>query len=163
MKFLAAIFFISILAYIHPVFAQVAADQLHEVNGFMCLKSTNDPYTGASFENYPEGQKGKEGKYNNGKQEGTWTWYYKDGQKKRESLYKNSKKNGKTLYWYKSGQKQSEANYINDEISGKASWWYESGKKKKVAIYRDGLFIGGIEWDELGNVTKNSMPKDQTY
>ncbi|HBX50253.1 MAG: hypothetical protein A2275_13480 [Bacteroidetes bacterium RIFOXYA12_FULL_35_11] len=63
-------------------------------------------YSGSCFENYPNGQKGMEGAFKNGKRDGVWTWYYENGAKKRETVYCEGKIQGVSKIWYKNGNER---------------------------------------------------------
>ncbi len=70
-----------------------------------------------------------EGKFENGKEVGTWKYYYKSGQLKEECEYKQGGFHGKTTIWFENGQMQHEG-------------WF------KFSL-QDSLYT---EWNEEGNI-----------
>lgn len=80
------------------------------------------PYTGKVFAKHSNGKIGLVGEYNNGKKEGTWTYWYSTGEKKRISTYSNNKKEGTTYYWHPNGQVAKEITYRNDRNIDQKLW-----------------------------------------
>ena len=81
------------------------------------LLNETDPYTGTYLCIYKNGQKEKEGKYQDGKLIGKWTIWYESGQKKSEENYKNGKLDGKLIEWFQfNGEIKREENYKNGKI-----------------------------------------------
>jgi len=67
------------------------------------LLNETDPYTGTYLCIYKNGQKEKEGKYQDGKLIGKWTEWYENGQKKEEGIFVNGNQYGKWAYYNKDG------------------------------------------------------------
>ena len=81
------------------------------------LLDETDPYTGKYLCKYNNGQKEKEGEYQDGKLIGKWTIWYESGQKKSEANYKNGKLDGKLIEWFQfNGEIKREENYKNGKI-----------------------------------------------
>ena len=80
------------------------------------------PYTGKVYAKHPNGKIGLIGEFNNGKKEGTWTYWYSTGEKKRVSTYINNKKEGTTYYWHPNGQVAKEITYRNDKNIDQKLW-----------------------------------------
>ena len=81
------------------------------------LLNETDPYTGKYLCIYKNGQKEKEGKYQDGKLIGKWIWLNKNGQKVRQKNYKNGKLDGKLIEWFQfNGEIKREENYKNGKI-----------------------------------------------
>jgi len=83
-----------------------------------------------------------EGEYDqNGKRNGTWTYYFNNGDKNRIETYKNGVKNGKEVQWYKSGKKMYEGEYLNNLPNGTWTIWNEEGKKMETTKYDNGQIV----------------------
>ncbi len=52
---------------------------------------------------HPNGQKGAQGTYVDGKPEGVWTIWYPDGKKEASGTYKAGKRHGAWTMWHKDG------------------------------------------------------------
>jgi hypothetical protein len=53
------------------------------------------------------------GRYNNGIQDGLWTYYYKDGHMKEEGHYNNGIKEGMWVEWYPDGEIMWKGEWVN--------------------------------------------------
>ena len=103
------------------------------------LLNETDPYTGAYLCIYKNGQKEKEGKYQDGKLIGKWTEWYENGQKSSERNYKNGKLDGQSTWWNKKGQKIRQKNYKNGKLDGKLIEWFQfNGEIKREENYKNG-------------------------
>ena len=103
------------------------------------LLNETDPYTGAYLCIYKNGQKEKEGKYQDGKLIGKLTEWYENGQKKTEKNYKDGKLDGQSTWWNKTGQKIRQKNYKNGKLDGKLIEWFQfNGEIKREENYKNG-------------------------
>lgn len=76
-----------------------------------------------------------------------------EGQKSMEGRFVDGKMNGTWRSWYENGQLQREENYVDNFMEGKQSFWYESGKMRKESWYKAGKLHGKeTMWDEEGNL-----------
>ncbi len=113
-----------------------------------------------------------------GKKHGMKTEWYERGQKEREVMWKNGKKHGMEIEWWANGKKYAEITHRDGlwhgvwtewredgtkwqeetrkdgELHGLETQWYEDGKKKEEVYYSHDEEIGGMKWDEEGNVTE---------
>ena len=81
------------------------------------LTNETDAYTGTYLCKYKNGQKEKEGRYQDGKLIDKWTIWYESGQKKSEENYKNGKLDGKLIEWFQfNGEIKREENYKNGKL-----------------------------------------------
>ena len=104
------------------------------------LTNETDAYTGTYLCKYINGQKEKEGKYQDGKLIGKWTIWYESGQKESEINYKNGKADGKWTWWNKKGQKLRQKNYKNGKLDGKFIEWFQfNGQIKREESYKNGM------------------------
>ena len=115
---------------------------------------------------HENGRKRYEKSYNDGKKDGTWTWWYdkdgekdgkwiswyKSGSKEYEKSYKKGKKDGTWTYWYDGGSKEYERSYKDGKEDGIWIGWYENGNREYEGLYKDGKEDGiWIGWYESGN------------
>ena len=106
------------------------------------LPNDTDPYTGAYLCIYKNGQKEKEGKYQDGKLIGKWTEWYENGQKSSERNYKNGKLDGQSTWWNKKGRKIRQKNYKNGKLDGKLIEWFQfNGEIKERKITKTVSFV----------------------
>ena len=88
-------------------------DELEERESIIYRKGSDTPYTGKVYELHPNGQKGYEGKYKDGLQEGL------------------------IVMWYESGQKRGEVNFFSGKVMS-AKVWKPNGEKCPVSNLKDG-------------------------
>ena len=99
----------------------VSVEELEPREGLLYRIGSDIPYTGKSFELYP-----------NGKLEEIFT--FKDGIP-----------NGLMKKWYMNGQKQAEVNFKDGKPDGLETYWYETGEKMSEVTYKDGRPVDGSE------------------
>ena len=101
---------------------------------------------GASGEWWHEnGQKSREGKWKNGRNEGEWTEWHENGQKSRVMNYKFGRVDGKMSSWHDNGQKRLERNYKKGLKDGRSITWNREGRIKSEEIFEKGHSIESIE------------------
>ena len=64
-----------------------------------------------------------------GHQHGLFISWYKNGQKEKEGKFEDGSKEGLWTYWYENGQKEKEGKHKGDEIEGLWAFWLETGQK----------------------------------
>ena len=135
--------FISINSY-SGVFSETICFEIDRQN-IVFLPNGTIPYTGKYLCKYEDGKKESEGRFKDGKLDGTFTVWYKNGQKESEINYKNGKLDGKWISWNKNGQKLRQKNYKNGKLDGKLIEWFQfNGQIKREANYKNGkLCING--------------------
>ena len=99
----------------------VSVEELEPRERLVYRTGSDVPYTGKSFELYP-----------NGKLEEVYT--FKDGIP-----------NGLMTKWYMNGQKQAESNFKDGKPDGLVVEWYETGEKMSEVTYKDGRPVDGSE------------------
>ena len=117
-------------------------------------KGSDTPYTGKVYELHPNGQKGYEGKYKVGLQEGLIVMWYESGQKFREENYIDGEKEGLWGEWYPDGQKSWEASYKDGKVNGIWTRWHENGQKATEENYKDDELISAKYWNTKGELKK---------
>ena len=129
-------------------------DELVKKGDIFYTKDTNKPYSGPVFSLYKNGQKGYEGIFKDGEQDGKWTSWWRNGQKGAEETYKgvdeigHPLQQGKWTEWYENGQKNVEGTYKDGEEIGSTRWeYYSNGQKKSETTYKDGKFFKETIWD----------------
>ena len=89
-----------------------------------------------------DGKKAKNGSYKKGEVcDGVWTYWRPDGTKQREESYLNGIRHGPWTRWHASGQKAAEENYVNGKLDGKRIAWDKDGKKTSELVYRNGVLV----------------------
>ena len=90
------------------------------------------------------GQKREEGRLENGKAEGLWTFWHRNGQERQKGEYKNGVREGLWTFWDEDGQKRMEGEFKGFEKStpirsGKWTYWDEDGSinEELSVIYKD--------------------------
>ena len=99
----------------------VSVEELEPRERLVYHTGSDVPYTGKSFELYP-----------NGKLEEVYT--FKDGIP-----------NGLMTKWYTNGQKEAEVNFKDGKPDGLVVEWYETGEKMSEVTYKDGRPVDGSE------------------
>ena len=121
----------------------------------------NEPFTGISVLNYPNGIKAEEIFYAEGKKQGSFKKWYVDGTLSFESFYKNGLQNGTTKSWWKDGKIRSEANHINGKVNGVQKQWYKGG-----TLFKEINIVNGKEeglqraWRRNGKIYNNYEAKN---
>ena len=128
----------------------VNAEKLEEREGIMYLKGSDIPYTGKVYYLYPNGQKGAEANYKEGKRDGLIVLWHENGQKKEEVNMKDGKEDGLYLTWHENGQKSYEGIYKDGEPHGLFLEWHENSKKKLEVNWKDGELISEKFWNSKG-------------
>ena len=99
----------------------VSVEELEPRERLVYRTGSDVPYTGKSFELYP-----------NGNLEEVYT--FKDGIP-----------NGLMTKWYMNGQKEAEVNFKDGKPDGLVVEWYETGEKMSEVTYKDGRPVDGSE------------------
>lgn len=92
--------------------------------------------------------------FKNGKRHGRYVSWYPNGDKSKEGYFNEG--TGKLSTWYLSGEISTEADFKNGKPYGKEIWWYESGQKKHEQTYNEeGKCIGkSTYWNRDGKVVR---------
>ena len=99
----------------------VSVEELEPRERLIYRIGSDVPYTGKSFELYPNGKLAE-------------VFTFKDGLP-----------NGLMTKWYMNGQKQAELNFKDGMPDGLAVEWYETGEKMSEVTYKDGSPVDGSE------------------
>ena len=135
---------------VKPELEGVNEDKLDYREGIIYLKGSDAPYTGKWFGLYENGQKGSEGNYKDGKEDGLYEGWYENGKKQCEINYNDGEPDGLEVYWYKNGQKEVEANYKDGKPDGLYLEWHENSKKKLEENWKNGKKISKKFWNRKG-------------
>lgn len=94
----------------------------------------NQAFTGTVYERHANGNIGLWGNIEQGKREGTWTYWYSTGVKKRETNFVNNAKEGYTYFWHENGVLAKELYFrANQNMSQKL--WDNTGSRLKSPQY----------------------------
>ena len=121
----------------------------------------NQPFTGTSVSQYPNGNKSISIEYFDGKKDGLYKKWFGDGTLSFEANYQNGKQDGTSKTWWRSGKLRSESNYENGVVQGVQKQWYKSG-----AIFKEQNIVNGKEegiqraWRENGKIYNNYEAKN---
>lgn len=85
---------------------------------------------------WPNGQPKSSGQFNNGRAQGTWTWWYANGNRMAEGNFIDGKRNGTWTTWHENGAKKSEGAYLNDKLDGAYTTWYSSGAPRQIGSFK---------------------------
>ena len=107
-------------------------------DGVFHLPNQVRPFTGRNLCEFENGQKRLEGRYEDGKREGVWTWWHENGRKMMEGSYQDNKRVGIWFVAYENGLKQSEGPFRDDKRDGKWIYWDTDGQVKFERIWDDG-------------------------
>ena len=122
------------------------------------LKSEMTLLNGIVYSEFIENGKKKRkvnGKYVNGRQEGTHRKYHEGGQLFIETVYKNGdNKKNYTKGWYKDGQLMYHRIFDNENQQTIETWYYPNGMFKSKEISIEYETISKKCWDKDGNEIK---------
>jgi len=129
---------------------------LQPKHGLKYEVNDDNPFTGKYITYFYKGKERKnkkeESNFNNGKLDGSSTFWYKSGEKRQELYYKDGKLNGLYTKWYKSGQKILEINYKDHKRDGFSTHWHKNGQKKEEVNYKKGKRNGLLtKWHKNGH------------
>ena len=95
--------------------------------------------------------KSEEGHYSNGKRVGKWVAWYANGQVHQTGAYSEGRRNGVWTTWFDNGQKRSVGLFREGHEEGVHKAWHRNGKQRRQLAFKNGQRIGlGLSWDELG-------------
>jgi antitoxin component YwqK of YwqJK toxin-antitoxin module len=107
--------------------------------GRLCLP-TGEPFTGVTEE------------------------FYEDGRHESRNEFLDGTFHGLQREWYENGQLASEEATCLGQGHGYRREWYENGQLKLEALSEHGFLVSLKEWDEHGNLTRDThWPYDQRY
>jgi uncharacterized protein len=107
------------------------------------------PYVGA----HPNGIKGTQGQFTDGKERGQWTTWDPNGQRTSNGDYWNGLRQGPWVTWYDNGGVASEGEYRDDREEGRWIAYWPNGAKMSEGEYRAGKKHGHwIQWSPIANL-----------
>ncbi len=99
----------------------VSVEELEPRERLVYRIGSDVPYTGKSFELYP------------------------NGELEEVTTFKDGIPNGLMTKWYMNGQKEAEVNFKGGKPDGLVVEWYETGEKMSEVTYKDGRPVDGSE------------------
>jgi antitoxin component YwqK of YwqJK toxin-antitoxin module len=93
---------------------------------------------------HKNGQKQKEGHFNDKGSNGQWNKWYENGQLESKGSYEGGSEIGKWTYWYDDGQKHSEGCYKDKRRDGQWTYWHENGQKSAKGSFASNSYIFGM-------------------
>ncbi|NWJ95889.1 MAG: hypothetical protein HXX20_08915 [Chloroflexi bacterium] len=115
---------------------RVDENQIEMSEDYLIYLFNGEPFTGVGYELYPSGN--------------LWT----------EQTYKDGILEGSTREWFPSGQLKSETHLENGGTHSVSRSWYVSGQLESEKYYEYGILIYSLEWNENGQVTKETQLKE---
>jgi|GEM_PF-1340012 len=123
---------------------QIDQIRLREQNIYY-LKSTDKPFTGKTYKEFPSGIHSFEIDCVDGKTQGMLTQYYSNGKKRFQVPMQDNQANGDAVGWYTSGAKKSEYPYEKGVVNGAFTEWFETGQQSLQANCIKGKLRGKIQ------------------
>jgi antitoxin component YwqK of YwqJK toxin-antitoxin module len=144
--------------------------------GITYEKSSDDPYTGAVIETYPDGNTRYEKHFVEGLPDGIYTRYFHNGKKSAEVTFIDGNSGGYKL-WYEdgtlqaeksdsagmqkivryhsNGQKKAEQFFVKGTINqGASKTWYDNGQIETEMVFEKGKLQGPFKsWHRDGKVS----------
>ncbi len=90
---------------------------------------------------YLNGQLYGQGQIKNKKENGLWVYWHENGQKAREGHFEEGIKTGIHTYWYKSGNLRGVGSFKNDKYEGKWTMYKEDNSESIVQFYKNGELV----------------------
>ena len=112
--------------------------------------SGDSPFNGLFVDHHENGVKSVEGRFENGIQQGAWTYFHENGSKFRTGQYVDGRADGQWTYWREDGSKWSEQTYVNGQLNGLETRWHVNGQKESETTWEGGRTVAKKEWDESG-------------
>ena len=116
----------------------------------------NQPFTGASYELYPNGDTARYVEYADGKQNGILKWWYPNKQLAQLRYFVDGKKQGTHQGWWPDGKPKFMYQFTDDEHNGELKEWNVNGRLFRFFHYKMGHEEGSEKmwWDD-GKVRAN--------
>lgn len=102
-----------------------------------------------------------EGKFVNGKAEGSWKFYDHHKRLMSEGQFKNGDYDGPWKYYYKNGQLEMVGSYKNGKYDGLWKFYDENGNLKSEAQFKDGKMLSKEETSEEKPSEKKPEGKEE--
>ena len=100
---------------------------------------------------HPNGHKGSQGRYDKGREEGTWTAWHENGKKFREGTYAGGKMEGNWTDWWDNGQIGAQGRFAGGKKDGLWVLWHKNATKAAEQTYEAGKLVSEKKWDEAGS------------
>lgn len=135
---------------------EVAKDSLRLVSEKGLVFYKNQPFSGISVQDYPDGNREETIEYLHGKPHGKNYKWFKNGLKSYEATYQNGALDGTVFSWWENGNLRSQSSIANGLLDGVQWQWYKSGKKFKKITLVNGQEEGLQQsWRENGKIYNN--------
>ena len=93
--------------------------------------SGDSPFNGQFVDHHDNGVKSVEGRFENGIQQGAWTFYHENGSRFRSGQYMSTAAlMASGSFWREDGSKWSEQSYVNGQLNGLETRWHPNGQKQ---------------------------------
>jgi antitoxin component YwqK of YwqJK toxin-antitoxin module len=93
------------------------------------------------------------GRYEDGLEEGPWTYWYPEGTRREEGRFQAGQREGPWRFWRQDGTLESEQSFHGGALHGPAVEYDEAGRKLAERSYRDGVPDGlQVEYHPDGSV-----------
>ena len=114
-----------------------------EVEGIFQGKFRDGKREGSWLRFYDSGQMLFKGKYKNGEADGSWVFYYDNGRVSEKGEYRNGKRDGSWVGYHDNGQLWRKGAYKNGKEEGRWVYYDDDGtfRKNSSGVYKDGVKI----------------------
>lgn len=106
---------------------EVLRSELVQLDGRLCLRNADVPFTGVMIEVYPDGSPKTRSRLREGRLEGPSTGFYPDGEVQVQEMFVEGVSHGARIKWHPNGVKASEAVIRDGQLHGLFRRWYENG------------------------------------
>jgi pimeloyl-ACP methyl ester carboxylesterase len=77
--------------------------------------------------------------YRSNTKEGPYTEWYPNGRRRFEGRFTQGRLNGTSTAWYESGQKEAEEHWLDGRLHGRVTYWSRSGDQQFASTFRHGM------------------------
>jgi len=95
----------------------------------------NDEKVGEWQSWFASGSKISEGVYKDGKMNGLWNGWYENGARRYEGVYINDKEDGEWFQWYGNDTLKNKGNYLAGKREGEWKLWFKDGGIEQEGVY----------------------------
>jgi uncharacterized protein len=148
LKLLGYIFFLLVIAFSQPVFAQLRVQTFYDKENslpkeiYYITDSTSQILTGSFISYYFNGKVNTIGQYENNEAVGLWRYYYENGNIKMEGPMQRNHPYGIWKYYYENGRVSQEGRILKDQKEGEWVYYFENGRIKSRGKFKDNLKEG---------------------
>lgn len=140
---------------------RVKTEDLQNINEVYYFKGV--PYTGTSYDYFPNNTKMQEINWLNGLLDGQKTEYFEGGVGIRAILnFKAGKRHGPFIFYHDNGKVSLQGKYYEDGLDSTINAFFNNGNPKYIHNYDKGVMVGElVTFYKNGNVEQRTMLKNE--